>query len=83
VTIRDILLKHPKFRCGYQPQTVSIIQTCPVGCEFLRKFNTIPSKINAYFDRKKIVAVYKAIFGGWDAYYIIVANDGTFFHVEY
>jgi hypothetical protein len=84
MTVQDILRKTPAHRRGYQINTISTTSLNPEGQGFLRRLRTIPSKITAQLVREKITAVYKTIFGGIDdAYYIIVATDGTFFHVDY
>jgi len=84
MTVKDILRAKPAFRRGYEIRTISTTSLNPEGCGFLRKLRTIPSKITAQLHRSKITAVYKTIFGNLDdTYYIVVATDGTFFHVDY
>ena len=82
--VKDILREKPARRFGYEPNSISTTTLEPVGCLFLKRLRTIPSKITAYFDRAKISEVYKTVYGGLDdAYYIIRATDGTLFHVDY
>lgn len=84
MTVDDLLRDKPAFRCGYEPYSVSTTTLEPKGCGFLKRLHCVPSKISAYFDRKKIVEVWKTIYGGMDdAYYIIRATDGTLFHVDF
>jgi hypothetical protein len=84
MTVKDILRAKPAYRRGYTINTISTTSLNPVNEGFLRKLQTIPSKITAQLCREKIAAVYKTLFGGPDdTYYIVVASDGTFFHVDY
>jgi hypothetical protein len=84
MTTRDILRKRPGFHRGYQLQAIGTTTLDPEGCAFLRKLARVPHKLSAYLDRSRITAVFKTVFGGIDAeYYIVVASDGTRFHVEY
>ena len=84
MTPKDLLRDKPALRFGYEPYSVSTTTLEPVGCGFLKRLRTIPSKITAYFDRARISEVFKTIHGNpEDAYYIIRATDGTLFHVDY
>ena len=84
MTVDELLRDKPARRFGYEPYSVSVTTLEPKGCGFLRRLLVVPSKISAYFDRKKIAEVWKTLYGGLDdGYYIIRATDGTLFHVDY
>ena len=81
--VDDILREKAGFHKGYQPQSVSITRLEPSG--LLRRLRSVPGKITDYFRRDKIVSVWKSSYcrDARDEYYILVATDGTRFHVEY
>lgn len=84
MTTEDILRKQAGRHVGYQIRSISTTTLKPEGCGFLRKLVKVPGKISAYLHRHLIAAVYKTRFGGLDdEYYIVVATDGTLFHVDY
>ena len=90
MTTKDILRPTADHRVGFSINTISETSLDPKGCEFLRKLWRIPHKITAYLRRELIKEVYKTTMdrGSYirrldTEYYIIVATDGTFFHVDY
>ena len=85
MTTREILRQNAGQHIGYQPQSVAETTLRPGhDTPFLRRLNHMPSKISAYFHFDKIAAVWKTLYGNLEQeYYIIVATDGTCFHVEY
>ena len=81
----NILLKNPRFHKGFMPSIVSKSTNNIKEAEtLLRKLKRIPRNITAYFDRKKIIAVYKSdCFVYPDNYYLIHTIDDTLFYVEF
>ena len=83
----DILLKHPRFRVGYIPQSVaqSKLTLKDIREMCYRRLKKIPSKIAVYFDRSKLIAVFKSdhMSHQEDNYYLLQTVDGTIFHVEF
>jgi len=81
---KDIMRKQCDYRQGYIPLMVVVSRFKEKDLFILRKLKSIPHKITAYFDRKKIVAVHKSdCFAKQENYYLILATDGTVFHVDY
>ena len=86
MTVKDILRPNPAYRRGLVIDTISETSLDPIGCEFLTKLKTIPPKLSAQLHRHLIQTAYKTKFfqGNPDlTYYIVVATDGTVFHVDY
>jgi len=85
--IEEIMFE--KFACnyvGYIPQTVSksLFNESDLISIF-RQLKRIPPKISAFFDRSKISKVFKSDHAkkDLDNYYLILATDGTIFHIDY
>ena len=86
MTVKDILRPNPAYRRGLAIDSISETSLEPTDCKFLTKLRTIPAKLTAQLHRNKIKAAYRTIFfqGNPDlTYYIVVATDGTVFHVDY
>ena len=84
MTVEDLIRKHPGRHIGYTPRTVGVTTLEPMDCGFLLRLCRVPAKIAAHFQRDKIAAVWKTVYGGLDdTYYILRATDGTLFRIEY
>ena len=84
MTAKEIMRTECGQRTGYSIHSISTTKLEPVGCLFLRRLASVPSKISAYLNRDKIKEVFKTLYGGIDdTYYIVRATDGTLFHVDY
>ena len=90
MTTQEILRKTCDHRRGYSINSISETTLNPVGCEFLSKLWRIPHKITAQLHRHLIAEAYKTRKGRGSylkrldsEYYIVVATDGTFFHVDF
>ena len=81
----DIIRHIPKNRIGYEPRSVSRSLLTVYDLGIYRKLERIPSKISAYFHRKKIRSVFKSDYAKRDIdnYYLVLTNDNTIFHIEY
>ena len=86
MTVEDILRRKCGRHVGYMPQSVGPTSWRPEELESMfRRLKSVPSKISAYFERSRISAVFKSnhMRSPIDNYYLILATDGTVFHVEY
>ena len=86
MTVQEILRKQAGRRVGYSPQSVGPSSWSVRELETMfRRLKSIPGKITAYFERSKIAAVFKSNHAKdpRDNYYLILAVDGTVFHVDY
>jgi len=84
--VEDILRKQLGDHCGYQLSNISVSKLSyhdilDGGFMWLRR---VPGKVTAFLDRRKIDKAFKSVcFRGHDNFYLVVAKDGTIFHLEY
>jgi len=87
--IKDILKKQCKgIYIGYQLQTIaiSLLTRADIIRQFgLKPMKRISKKISYFLHRDKIKEVFYCKYAkDWrDNYYLVIATDGTVFHLEY
>jgi len=82
--IEEMLRKQPGLHIGYQLELISTSRLTEADMSYYTRLKTIPNKITAFLERSKISTVWKSeCFGGSVDYYVILATDGTMFHVDF
>ncbi len=85
--IKDILLKETKGYRGYQLMNIAIstLDMADVKDFGFSKLERVPAKLSRFVSRKLIKTAYKSncCFDPVDEYYLVVAVDGTIFHLTY
>lgn len=84
---KELLNKKGLAYTGYTPRSIAIstLTLSDIAEIGLRALERVPRKITAFFNRSKIVKVFKSdcFQDPLDNYYIIQTTDGTLFIVDY
>ena len=83
--VKEILRQTPGRHIGYQIRTICYTAFTEKDLDMFRRLQRVPGKISAYLHRDKIKAVYKSdcFQDPLDDYYLVLATNGTLFHVTY
>ena len=83
--INEILREKPLKNNGCTPIYISVSRFKKNELFWFKQFKTVPRKISAYFDRDKIVKVFKDRHptDRLNNYYLILTTDDTIFKVNY
>ena len=80
----EIMRKKTGNHKGYQLCSIAISLLPLSDMKWFNKLKRVPRKITAYLHRDKVKTVWKSdCFKDPDNYYIVLATDGTMFHLTY